>query len=538
MYSRPVVDVVIQTFNEEVNLPHTLASVKGLAENVFIVDSGSTDRTREIAEEAGATFVHHDWEGYARQKNWALKHLPFESDWTLILDADEALLPELADEIRAIVGQDPDDVEESGFYLNRIFVFDGKRIRHSGYFPSWNLRLFKTGQARYDDRLVHEHMSVRDGNVGYLEHVMLHEDRRGLEHFFAKHNRYSTLEAQQMILETEPWPGVRGFLTNRIKRVRFIKNRVLPILPVAWAARFFYMYVLRLGFLDGRAGFSLSSAIAFYEYQVQAKFRELKRLGEGHDYVHGLAVDEGTPVQQLVAETSKAAQDGTHLSADGSGDEPVTKPLRRRRGRQVETRTDVAQLGDTDVPIQSPWSLGDKVRRVLWMFTQATIFRYSFHNWYGLRRLILRAFGAKLGEGVRVRPTVHIEIPWNLEIGDHSIVGDEAILYALGKVTVGRRVVISQYAHLCAGTHDFNDPNFPLIRPPVVVEDEAWIAADAFVGPGVTVGRRAIVGARASAFKDVPAGKIAGGNPAKPLRDRDPAPAAEGAAAEEAEAAA
>ncbi|HQY88092.1 MAG TPA: glycosyltransferase family 2 protein [Tepidisphaeraceae bacterium] len=174
-----MVDVFIQTFNEELNLPHTLASVRGWANRVFVVDSGSTDATTQIAEANGAAVVYHAWEGYARQKNWALDNLPFESDWILILDADESVTDELRDEILDITSRDPDTIEESGLYLNRVFIFYGREIKHCGYFPSWNLRLFKRGRARYEDRSVHEHMIV-DGPTAYMSHLLRHEDRSSL----------------------------------------------------------------------------------------------------------------------------------------------------------------------------------------------------------------------------------------------------------------------------------------------------------------------------------------------------------------------
>jgi putative colanic acid biosynthesis acetyltransferase WcaF len=178
--------------------------------------------------------------------------------------------------------------------------------------------------------------------------------------------------------------------------------------------------------------------------------------------------------------------------------------------------------GALDVKHQaSVWSTRDKVRRVVWMFVRAILFRPSFHNWYGWRRFVLRLMGAKVGAGVRVRETARIEIPWNLEIGDDTVVGDLAILYSLGKIRLGRKVIISQYAHLCAGTHDQSDPTFPLLTPPVTVEDGAWVAADAFVGPGVTVGAWAVVGARATVVKDVPPAQIWGGNPARFIKPRE-----------------
>jgi putative colanic acid biosynthesis acetyltransferase WcaF len=157
---------------------------------------------------------------------------------------------------------------------------------------------------------------------------------------------------------------------------------------------------------------------------------------------------------------------------------------------------------------KSEWTFGQKVARTLWMFVSATLFRWSFHNWYGWRRWLLRRFGATIGQRVRVRPSARIEIPWNLSIADEAIIGDFAILYSLGNITIGRRTVISQYAHLCAGTHDYTQASFPLIRLPITVGADCWIAADVFVGPGVTVGDRAVVGARSTVVKDVEAEQI------------------------------
>ncbi|HEX3356473.1 MAG TPA: glycosyltransferase family 2 protein [Tepidisphaeraceae bacterium] len=287
------VDVLIQTFNEEENLPHTLASLKGWVRRIFVVDSGSTDRTMAIAQEFGATVVNHPWEGYAAQKNWALDNLPFESNWILILDADESVSPKLREEIEGIVSRQSDRVHEAGFYLNRVFIFMGRQIRHCGYFPSWNLRLFKRGKARYEDRMVHEHMVVA-GPTGYLQHLILHEDRRGLEHFFAKHNRYSTLEAREIFESPEPWPGVRQFMRDRVTRRRFVKSRILPYLPLPWTWRLIYMYIVRGGFLDGKAGWVLSNFISSYEFFIQTKYQELRRLRGRQAFTHsGLAEPEG-----------------------------------------------------------------------------------------------------------------------------------------------------------------------------------------------------------------------------------------------------
>lgn len=274
-----MLDVLIITKNEEVNLPSCLEALQGWTRKVFVVDSGSTDRTQEIAESMGAEFVHHDWPGYAAQKNWALDNLPLESDWVLIVDADEVITPALRNEIASVISRPVQEVSENGFHLNRLFYFLDSPIRHCGYFPSWNLRLFKRGRARYEDRSVHEHMVV-DGESGYLTEPMMHDDRRGIEHSIAKHNDYSTLEAGEIATRRDalrlPAAGLQSSLFgNVLARRRWFKQRIYHLLPFPWIFRFLYMFVWRRGFLDGRAGARFSVFISAYEFLIALKIREI-----------------------------------------------------------------------------------------------------------------------------------------------------------------------------------------------------------------------------------------------------------------------
>lgn len=169
----------------------------------------------------------------------------------------------------------------------------------------------------------------------------------------------------------------------------------------------------------------------------------------------------------------------------------------------------------------SPYSAREKLGRLLWAVVQSTLFRWTFHNWYGVRRAMLRLFGARMHATSNVRRTVVIECPWNLSMGAESSVGDRAVLYCLGSVTIGRNVTVSQGAHLCAGSHDSRKRTMPLLRPPIEIGDEAWIAADAFVGPKVRVGEGAILGARAVALEDLEPWTIYLGNPAVRIRARE-----------------
>lgn len=156
----------------------------------------------------------------------------------------------------------------------------------------------------------------------------------------------------------------------------------------------------------------------------------------------------------------------------------------------------------------------------LWWLVQATLFAWSPQFLYGWRRWLLRLFGAQVGRGVLIRPSARVTYPWKLTLGDYAWVGDEAELYTLGEIEIGPQAVISQKCYLCTGSHDYNNPAFTIFARPIRIGAQAWLAADVFVAPGITIGPGTVVGARSSVFHDLPAGMICYGNPASPLRPR------------------
>ncbi|TIP74935.1 MAG: acetyltransferase [Mesorhizobium sp.] len=165
------------------------------------------------------------------------------------------------------------------------------------------------------------------------------------------------------------------------------------------------------------------------------------------------------------------------------------------------------------------WSQKEKLGRFLWALIKPLFFLSPRLLW-GWRRFLLRQFGATIGKDVHVYPSVRIAIPWNLVIGDSAAIGDRAVLYALGEIRIGEAATISQGAHLCAGSHDHRNPLMPLTKPPISIGAGAWICADAFIGPGVTIGERAVVGARAVAVRDVGPNLVVVGNPARSIGTR------------------
>ena len=278
------VSVVIPVLNEESNLPACLASV-AWADEVFVVDSGSGDRTCDLAEDAGAAVVQfHYVPGGPRKKNWSLDHLPFANEWVLLIDADERVTPELEAEIRGLfaAGAPPRD----GYYLNRMHLFLGTWLRHGGNFPSWNLRLLKVDAGRYErlgteglesagDVEVHEHI-VLGSEAGYLREPMLHEDFKTLHAFIDRHNRYSTWDAQmrEVLAEGGAVDSIEPRLFGApVQRKRWLKRLWLK-LPCRPLLRFGYMYFLRLGFLDGRAGYLYSMMKAVQEFHIDCKTYE------------------------------------------------------------------------------------------------------------------------------------------------------------------------------------------------------------------------------------------------------------------------
>ncbi|WP_018479274.1 WcaF family extracellular polysaccharide biosynthesis acetyltransferase [Pontibacter roseus] len=162
----------------------------------------------------------------------------------------------------------------------------------------------------------------------------------------------------------------------------------------------------------------------------------------------------------------------------------------------------------------------NRLSRAVWGVVVLLFFRYSPKPLHAWRSFLLRIFGAKVGQGVHVYPKVKIWAPWNLELADECGVGNGANLYSMDKITIGRRAVISQGAHLVAGTHDYTKPGFPLVTRPIHIGDHAWIAAEAFVHPGTNIGEGSVVAARSVVTRDMPTWMVCGGHPCKPIKER------------------
>lgn len=276
--ARETLAVVILTCNEELNIAQALESVVGWADNLFILDSGSTDRTVEIARQYGCAVSQNKFENYAKQRNHALDHLPIRNDWVLFLDADEWLPLEIKNEISERLASSP---MENGFTLNRRMIWMGRWIRR-GYYPSLIVRLFRHGKGRCEDRAVNEHLIV-EGPVGRLHNDFIHDDKKGVTEWTAKHNGYAAREALEL-LNAHPSPGYRGIdarlFGSQAQRKRWLRYKVWNRLPplVRPFIYFFYRYVLMGGFLDGKEAFIYHFLHAlWYPMLIDIKYLELRR---------------------------------------------------------------------------------------------------------------------------------------------------------------------------------------------------------------------------------------------------------------------
>jgi len=172
--------------------------------------------------------------------------------------------------------------------------------------------------------------------------------------------------------------------------------------------------------------------------------------------------------------------------------------------------------------IRNPYTLGQQFRRISWWVGEFFLFRCSFRPMYRWRRTVLRLYGATLGDHVCVQRTARVEFPWNLEMGRYSCLGERARVYNLAPIRIGEFVTVSQDVSLCSGTHDYTRPEMPLVTRPITIGRGAWIAAEAFVAPGVSIGANAVIGARSVVVKDMPPGMVCAGNPCRPVKPRLP----------------
>lgn len=286
--------VVILTKNEERHIERALASISSIADRCVVVDSGSTDRTLELAEAQGAETIVNTWINYSTQFNWALDQLPKDTEWVLRLDADEIVTEALAQQITAALSRlGP---ETNGIYVSRRMFFLGRPIQWGGLFPIKVLRVFRYGTGRCEDRWMDEHIIV-DGDTIDLSSEIIDNNLNSLTWWTEKHNSYASREVVDLLnleyhfMVHETVADIRGGQQAGIKR--WLKENFYVKLPSGLRAfaYFFYRYIIRLGFLDGREGTAFHVLQGFwYRYYVDMKLHETKAYMQSHNVSVAVAI--------------------------------------------------------------------------------------------------------------------------------------------------------------------------------------------------------------------------------------------------------
>lgn len=274
------ISVIILTLNEELHIERCIKSLLSFTNEIFIVDSFSTDRTVEIAESLGAKVYQNKWPGnHAIQFQWGLDNCPIETTWVMKMDADEYVLPELTNEINSKLNTLQDDI--SGIYIKRRVHFLDRWIKHGGYYPVWLLRIWRNGYGQMEQRWMDEHIKLSYGKTVQFENDFVDDNKSGLTSWTAKHNNYATREAIDALnkiynfVEADIEEG-KLFGTS-VERKRWLRQKYdsLPLFvrPIIY---FHYRYFLKLGFLDGKPGFIWHFLQGFwYRFYIDAKIYEI-----------------------------------------------------------------------------------------------------------------------------------------------------------------------------------------------------------------------------------------------------------------------
>jgi glycosyltransferase involved in cell wall biosynthesis len=261
------ISVLIFTLNEELHLRLCLASLTW-CDDIIVVDSFSTDGTKDICLKAGVRFFEHPFEGFGRQRNWALDNTAPKYNWILILDADERVTPELAEEMAGLVSEDPPFV--GAFRVKRRFHMWGRWLRYSSLYPTWVVRLVHKDRVRYINRGHAETQEVR-GEIRELQNDLIDENLKGIDEWFERQNRYATKDAEyELSLETSSFKLGHMFTADPLER-RAAMKRLAMRMPGRALWYFLYSYIIRRGFLDGKEGLYFCIMKAMYQQMVDIK---------------------------------------------------------------------------------------------------------------------------------------------------------------------------------------------------------------------------------------------------------------------------
>ena len=280
--------IVILTYNEELNIEKCLMEAKKLTQNIFIVDSFSTDKTLEICKKYDCKIYQHQFINQAKQLNWALENIEFKTEWILRLDSDEYFLSELIDEMKNRL--DTLDENITGIFFKRRVYFMNKWIKHGGYYPTLILRAWRNKKAICEERWMDEHMKLFEGRSITFENDFVDDNKKNLHWWIAKHNNYATREAIEQLnskygfLDYQPVKA--DIFGTQEQKKKWLKEKVYNVLPLGVKPfiYFFYRYIIRFGFLDGFRGFLFHVLQGFwYRFLVDAKVYEIEQKSKKED---------------------------------------------------------------------------------------------------------------------------------------------------------------------------------------------------------------------------------------------------------------
>lgn len=480
-----MISAVVLTYNEEGILGQCLEALS-FVDHILVFDSFSTDRTLEVAKKHRAVVVQREFDDYASQRNAALASVPEKYDWVVMVDADEIVTPELQKEILLKVSESK---ETTLFRVRRKDMFQNRWIKQSSGYPTWFPRVFRNGTVTVTREINEEYETT--GHIENLkEHLVHYPFNKGMSWWFEKHNRYSAMEAKKMLEELkEPIPFSYFFSKDPMQR-RKAQKRLVYRLPFRPQLIFIFLYFVRGGFRNGKAGYTFCRLRQSYEWMIDVKFKGLKA---------GAEIDlEMKNVSRLAALTS-------HLD----------------EGEKLPNNGDLALKKVNLSTYDNSWyKPASRLKAVLWYATNVVFFKGAFPYPYRMKRWILRLYGCQVGKKLVIKPHVSIKYPWLLEIGDNVWIGEHVWIDNLAEAYIASNVCISQGAMLLGGNHDYSSGTFDLMIGPIILEEGAWIGAKAVICPGVTCHSHAILGVGGVATKNLEPYGIYMGNPAVKVRER------------------
>lgn len=287
----PNLTTIILTKNEEKNIRKSISFAQKVSKRIVIVDSFSEDKTKEICLEENVDFYEHDFITFAEKLNWALSNTDIKTEWVMRLDADEELTDELVNEINLKLDYLPKEI--TGVMLNRRIYFLGKWIKHGGIYPMKLLRIFRNNIAFCEDKIIDEHMVLKNGQAIQFKYDFIDNDTKDLKYWINKHNNYSSnavFDYFNVLNESEDNDIISSNLTGeQFQRKRWLKNNVFYKLPLFLRAKiyFYYRYIFRLGFLDGREGKIYHFLQAYwYRFLVDSKIYEYEKYGKDREEIN------------------------------------------------------------------------------------------------------------------------------------------------------------------------------------------------------------------------------------------------------------